>query len=311
MSLISSESRTSLLRDTIAVTSVDLPWDEIDLSLQAALAEDVGQGDVTSEAVAPEVQARGTLLAKEPGIFAGAPIFLRVFELLAERQGETVDAQVAIEDGSWISPGDGVLSVTASARTLLVGERTALNFVQRLSGIATATRRFVDAAAGGARILDTRKTTPGLRLFERYAVRAGGGENHRFGLFDQAMVKNNHVDLAQADPGLLVQRIRSRSRELTITAEARNEAEALSAVRGGADVVLLDNMTPEEIEVIGPRLRALARELGAEIELEASGGIDLETVGRFARTGVERISVGALTHSAAALDLSLSLERLP
>jgi nicotinate-nucleotide pyrophosphorylase (carboxylating) len=208
---------------------------------------------------------------------------------------------------------------------LLLAERTALNFIQRLSGTATLTARFVrlaqdawgadsrgaNAASAGPRILDTRKTTPGLRLLEKYAVRCGGGENHRFGLFDEVMVKENHIELAgRSIEAVLSDLRRAVGPDVRITCEARDQEEALAAIDGGADVVLLDNMAATELTRLCPLLRARARERGRRIELEASGGVDERSVAEITRSGVDRISIGALTHSAPALDLSLELEPL-
>ena len=278
---------------------------ELDRFLDAALAEDVGTGDVTTEAVVPrEARARARLVAKEAGVLAGARVFLRVFE----RLGATLELGSGLADGASLAPGTVVLELSAPARALLVGERTALNLVQRLSGIATLTARFV-AAAHPARVLDTRKTTPGLRRLEKYAVTCGGGENHRMGLYDEAMVKNNHLDFARADLLTLLARLRAlHGPRLRITAEARDEREALAGIAGDADVILLDNFTPSALAELVPRLNAAARGRARPLELEASGGITLANVGQFARSGVQRVSIGALTHSAPALDLSLRLE---
>ena len=278
--------------------------------LRAALEEDLGPkglaGDATSAPLfAPDARARAELVAKGRGVVAGLSVFVRVFELL----DATVAARARVEDGAGVREGEALVELTGSARALLAGERTALNLVQRLSGIATLTARFVAAAGGRARILDTRKTTPGLRALEKHAVHCGGGENHRFGLFDQAMLKNNHVDLARRDLGELVAALRARhGPSFQITAEARDEREALAAVAGDADVVLLDNFTPAALRALCPRLRAAAAGRARPLELEASGGITLANVADFAAAGVERISIGALTHSAPALDLSLRLE---
>jgi nicotinate-nucleotide pyrophosphorylase (carboxylating) len=216
------------------------------------------------------------------------------------------------QDGALMGPGDVLVEVTGGARALLEGERTALNFVQRMSGVATLARAFVIAAGPGVRLLDTRKTTPGLRVFEKYAVRCGGAENHRFGLWDEAMLKNNHVDLASSSLSEMIGRLReTHGPEMVIHAEARDEAEAFEGVEGGANVVMLDNMSPETMAELCPRLRARAEETGRTIEIEASGGVNLATVGEIAASGVDRISVGALTHSAPALDLSLRIEVQP
>ena len=279
----------------------------LDRFLDEALAEDVGRGDVTTDTVVPsEARAHARLVAKEAGVLAGMTVFLRVFE----RLGATLELGPALADGARLTPGTTVLEFSAPARVLLVGERTALNLVQRLSGIATLTARFVEAARP-ARVLDTRKTTPGLRRLEKYAVICGGGENHRMGLYDQAMVKNNHLDFARADLLTLLARLRAQhGPRLIITAEARDEREALAGIAGDADVILLDNFTPAALGELVPRLRAAARGRVRPLELEASGGITLANVGQFARAGVERVSIGALTHSAPALDLSLRLEPL-
>lgn len=281
---------------------------ELDRFLDAALAEDVGPGDVTTEVVVPrEARARARLVAKEAGILAGVGVFTRVFE----RLGAELELGPALGDGAPLAPGTVALEFVGPARALLVGERTALNLVQRLSGIATLTARFVEAARP-ARVLDTRKTTPGLRRLEKYAVTCGGGENHRMGLHDEAMVKNNHLDFARADLLTLLARLRAaHGPRLRITAEARDEREALAGIAGDADVILLDNFTPAALAALVPRLQAAARGRPRPLELEASGGITLANVGAFARSGVQRVSIGALTHSAPALDLSLRLEPAP
>ncbi|QDU66302.1 Nicotinate-nucleotide pyrophosphorylase [carboxylating] [Planctomycetes bacterium Pla86] len=301
---------------------------EIDVVLIAALVEDLGldpaepwdprvalERDLsTAASVDPETRGLARLVSKGSGVVCGLAAFARAFELL----DPGARCELRVEDGAGVEPGTLVATVSARARALLTAERTALNLVQRLSGTATAMADLVARAATGgpARLLDTRKTTPGLRLLEKYAVRCGGGENHRFGLFDEVMLKDNHLDLARAaeglDMGQLVARVRARvGGEVRITAEARDRAEAESALRGGADVLLLDNQSPQELSELCPRLRALATELGRRVELEASGGIDASTVAAYAACGVDRLSVGAPTHSAPALDLSLRLEVAP
>ena len=288
----------------------------LDAVARAALDEDTrppggggarAQGrDLTSETTVPEgARARGRLVAKAPGHLAGMGVFARVFELC--------DPEVRVEclasDGERIERGQELARIEGSARALLLAERTALNLVQRMSGTATLTARYVERAAGRARILDTRKTTPGLRALEKYAVRCGGGENHRFGLYDEVMVKDNHTDLAGRPLAELVGSVRDQvGPDVRITCEARDEAEALAGVEGGADVVMLDNMSPADMAILGPRLRAAAEGRDRPLEIEASGGITEENVGHVAESGVDRISVGALTHSAPALDLSLYLE---
>jgi nicotinate-nucleotide pyrophosphorylase (carboxylating) len=283
----------------------ELALRELDPLLRAALAEDLGGGDRTSEvAVGASARARGELAAKSAGVLAGLHVFARVFALL----DPAVRCELLAQDGARVSAGAVLARLEGPARALLAGERTALNFVQRLSGVATLTARFVDAAGGRARLLDTRKTTPGLRRLEKYAVRCGGGENHRFGLFDEAMLKDNHLDLARRPVAELVAELRQRSgAAFRVTVEARTPAEALAAAASGADVVLLDNMTPAELSALAPRLRAAAP---GPLELEASGGITLANVALYAASGVDRVSVGALTHTAPALDLSLKLRPL-
>ncbi len=261
---------------------------------------------MTSEsALASGVPARARLVAKQAGVLAGLPVFERCFQLCDESMRFEADKS----DGQRVAPGECFARVFGDARALLLAERTALNFMQRMCGIATLTAHLVELAQGGARILDTRKTTPGLRAFEKYAVRCGGGENHRFGLFDEVMIKENHVALAGSDVEALTAKVRAKvGPEVFMTVEARDAAEAEAAVRGGADVVLLDNMTPSAMQSLAPSLRELALSLGRTVQLEASGGIDESTLAEVAACGVDRISVGALTHSAPALDLSLYLE---
>ncbi len=268
-----------------------------------------GRGDITSDHAVPEAaRARARLVCKARGRLAGLDVFARVVELC--------DPQARIEllakDGDAITPGVVLARFEGRARALLLAERTALNLIQRMSGTASATALYVERCAGRARVLDTRKTTPNLRTLEKYAVRCGGGENHRFGLYDEAMVKNNHLDLAGRGLEAVVADLRSAlGPAVRITAEARDEAEALAGIAGGADVILLDNFSVEALRAACPKLRAAASTRGRAVELEASGGITLETIGGFAASGVDRISVGALTHSAPALDLSLYLEPTP
>ena len=282
----------------------------VDGFVKSALEEDRGGGDLSGFHAVPEkARARATLVSKSSGVLAGLLVFARVFELCDGR----AKVELLAEDGARIAPGQELARIEGSARALLTAERTALNFLQRMSGIATLTAKFVErgAAGGNARMLDTRKTTPSLRALDKYAVRCGGGENHRFGLFDEVMIKENHIELAGRPLADVLRGIRKAvGPRVRITSEARDEAEARAGVAGGADVVLLDNMTPAQLARLCPLLREQARELGRALELEASGGIDLENVADFARSGVDRLSIGALTHSAAALDLSLDLEPL-
>lgn len=268
--------------------------------------EDLVRQDVTTRtAVKAGVVGRATLVAKEAGVFAGGVIFERILRMLDP--GSLVDA--VVPDGQLIVPGDIVLHARGDARALLVAERTALNLVQRMSGVASRTREAVDRVEGtGVKILDTRKTAPGLRLLDKYAVRVGGGVNHRVGLHDEAMVKENHIDLSGRSVEELLADLRADlGPGVTITCEARDPSEAEAAVRGDADVVLLDNMSPAQMSALIPTLRRLAGERGRPVALEASGGITQETLSAVAGSGVDRISMGALTHSPKALDLSLQL----
>lgn len=282
--------------------------DVIDAAVLRALEEDRGAGDITSASIDPSRRARARLVSKAEGRVAGLPVFARVFELCEP----SAKIELLTEDGAAIDHGDQLATVEGSAQALLLAERTALNFLQRLSGVATITRRFVDASAGKARVLDTRKTTPGLRLLEKYAVLCGGGENHRIGLFDEVMVKDNHTDLAGVGLEEFLLGIRGRvGPDVRVTSEARTDEEAFQGVAGDADIVMLDNMDVPRMAELCPRLREAARGRSRPLEIEASGGIDLTTIGRVAEeSGVDRISVGALTHSAPALDLSLYLEKL-
>jgi len=271
--------------------------------VERALAEDLGAGDVTSEATVPaDARARARIVQKEAGVAFG-------FELVGEafRRCGVEDVDNLVVEGQWRDgvPAEVVLA-SGPARGVLAAERTALNFLGHLSGIATLTARYVEAVAGtGARILDTRKTTPGLRELEKAAVAAGGGVNHRIGLYDAILIKENHIALA-GSVAKAIYGARGAQPELPVEIECRDVEEAAYALGAGADRLLLDNMTPEELrEAVALR----DAERGPDgPPLEASGGITLENVAAVAATGVEFISVGALTHSAPALDFSLLLE---
>ena len=285
----------------------------VDDWVRPALAEDLGRADLSVEAdvtsrwsVPAGTRGRARLFAKASGVLAGVDCAAAAFGLL-DRQARI---ERVLHDGAALVPGATVLRVEADMRALLAAERTALNFVQRLSGVATVTRAFVDAVAGTqARILDTRKTTPGLRLLEKRAVVAGGGHNHRIGLYDQVLLKENHFGFARPASYEDVVRRCVAGQSAPVVAEARNLAEAVAAVRGGAAVVLLDNFQPgEPLRAAVAAVRRTAAELGRDVEVEASGGVDLRTVRAFAECGVDRISIGALTHSAPAVDLSLLVE---
>ncbi len=270
---------------------------------RTALAEDVGSGDATTLAVVPEdLEATAVLTVREPCVCAGLPVAEAVFR---ELDGDMVFESLVREGDLLAGPTD-IAAVSGKAQALLTGERTALNFLQRLSGIATLTRRFVDRAAPhGAKILDTRKTTPGLRHLEKYAVRMGGGVNHRMGLYDRVMIKDNHRVLAALEgPGGIQRAVaaaRRRYPNLDIEVEADTLDEVNQAIEAGADIILLDNMSDEEMR------EAVAR-IGGRAIVEASGGITLDRVEAVARLGVDWISVGALTHSATAVDISMRIE---
>jgi nicotinate-nucleotide pyrophosphorylase (carboxylating) len=265
-----------------------------------ALAEDVGAVDVTTAATVPEnAQAHARITQKAPGVVFGLDV--------AEETFRALDPGLALErltnEGVW-REGGPVVEIEGSARAILTAERTALNFLQRLSGVATLTARCVRAVEGtGARILDTRKTTPGLRALEKQAVAAGGGTNHRTGLYDEILIKENHSTLA-GGVGAAVRIAHERFPELPLEVECRTLAEVDEALAAGAGRILLDNMTVEQ-------LREAVAYVGGRALLEASGGVTLDTLREIASTGVNFVSVGALTHSAPALDLSLLLEPIP
>lgn len=270
--------------------------------IRAALEEDVGAGDWTTLwTVDVDRRAEARIVAKADGVLAGVEVAREVFAQLDPELA--VDAELA--DGETVRAGKRVLALRGAARSILTGERIALNFLQRLSGVASLTRRYVDAVQGtGAVILDTRKTTPGLRALEKEAVRAGGGSNHRFGLFDMIMVKENHAAAAGGIEAA-VDRVRARNAEgLRVEVETRDLAEVDQALRAGADRILFDNMPHAMLAAAVERVLAAGR----GTETEASGGVSLETVRMIAETGVDYISVGALTHSAPALDLSLLID---
>jgi nicotinate-nucleotide pyrophosphorylase (carboxylating) len=265
--------------------------------VELALAEDLGAGDVTTAATVPsQARARGSITQKAPGVVFGVEPAEATFRAL----DPDVQLQRRVAEGVWRDGGE-VLALEGNARALLSAERTALNFLARLSGVATQAARYVRAIEGtGARILDTRKTTPGLRALEKAAVAAGGAVNHRAGLYDAILIKENHAAIA-GGVGEAVRRAREAEPDLPLEVECRTLGEVDDALKAGAPRILLDNMGPDE-------LRAAVARVAGRAELEASGGIALETIREVASTGVDFISVGALTHSAPALDLSLIIE---
>jgi nicotinate-nucleotide pyrophosphorylase (carboxylating) len=287
-----------------ALQGAGLDAGEVARVVRAALDEDFRYGpDVTSEATVAGRALTADVVARESGVLAGVPVALAVLDLLAERENAG-DGQagrtVLIADGARIGPGDAVLRVSGPAMTVLGAERTMLNFLTHLSGIATATRAWVDAVAGtGAVIRDTRKTTPGLRLLEKYAVRCGGGENHRMGLGDAALIKDNHV-AAAGGVAKAVAAVCSAAPGVPLEVECDSLAEVREALAAGARFLLLDNMPSGEL-----RLAVAEARRYAGVRLEASGGLRLATAREVARTGVDYLAIGALTHSSRALDLGL------
>jgi nicotinate-nucleotide pyrophosphorylase (carboxylating) len=265
--------------------------------LRASLIEDVGSGDVTTNAVVPaDARSRARLFARQEGIVAGLDVAAAVFRSLG---GET-EFHPLVEEGSRVSAGATLAEIEGATRSILTAERTALNVLARMSGIASLTRKFVDAVAGtSVRILDTRKTAPGLRSLDKLAVRRGGGANHRLGLYDMILIKDNHVDLA-GSVGEAFRRARAAGGSLEIEIEARSLDEVDEALAVGARRILLDNMSLEGLRQAVALVKGRAR-------LEASGNVTLENVRAIAETGVDDISVGSLTHSAGGLDVSLEL----
>jgi nicotinate-nucleotide pyrophosphorylase (carboxylating) len=274
--------------------------EEIRLAVQQALAEDIGSGDVTTLATVPEdAGARAYMVAREPLTVAGLAFAEEAFRQLSSAAA----CKRMVQDGAFASAGDKLLHVYGPARAILSAERVALNFVQRLSGVATLTAKYVATVKGtGVRILDTRKTTPGWRRFEKYAVACGGGQNHRIGLFDLVLIKDNHLAaLREETPNAIfaaVQRARTAYPGLKIEVEADTIEQVGQAAEAGADIILLDNMSPALLHSAVGLVAGRAR-------TEASGGVNLQTVRAIAESGVDYISVGALTHSARAVDIGL------
>jgi nicotinate-nucleotide pyrophosphorylase (carboxylating) len=265
--------------------------------VRRALAEDLGWGDVTTDATVPaDLRARGIILAKSACVIAGLDVAAEVFTQLDP--GCTFDRRK--QDADRCQPGDIVAEVHGGAAAMLTAERTALNFLQRLSGIATVTRRFVDAAGGRIIVLDTRKTTPTLRALEKYAVRAGSGTNHRSGLDDGILIKDNHIRLA-GGVAEAVKRMKDDDPEMPIEIEAQSLEQVDEAIAAGVDCILVDNLPLDTI-------KAAVRRVQGRAKIEISGGVTLERIPELAATGANYVSVGALTHSAPAADLSFELE---
>ena len=284
---------------------------EIRAAVKAALAEDIGSGDATTLAtVPPGLTARAVMRAREPLVVAGAEFVETAFRELSRK----IKVQKILRDGHHAKAGDVLLKISGPARPILTAERVALNFIQRLSGVATLTSKFVAAVRGTrAQILDTRKTTPGWRRFEKYAVACGGGANYRIGLFDMVLIKDNHLAaLRDAKPNAVaaaISRARAKYPKLKIEVEADTLAQVRQALDAGAEIILLDNMSPgqlrQAVKKVKDHTRGRAR---ARAKTEASGGVNLQTVRAIAQTGVDFISVGALTHSARAVDIALDFE---
>jgi nicotinate-nucleotide pyrophosphorylase (carboxylating) len=275
---------------------------QMDAIIELALSEDIGAGDLTAGTVIPDTaRATGQMLLKSTGVISGLTVVERVFA----RVDTKIRWQALVEDGVPLEAGTVIGEIAGPARSVLTAERTALNFVQRLSGVATLTRTFVDAIAGtGARIIDTRKTTPGMRVLDKQAVRHGGGFNHRIGLFDGVMIKDNHIAALGGDDAICEAVDRARSQiphTVKIEVEVANLEQLRHALASGAEIIMLDNMSIEMMR------EAVAITAGKAI-LEASGGVSLASVRAIAESGVDVISVGALTHSAPALDISVDLE---
>ena len=275
-----------------------LTANELQALVEQALAEDLGQGDLTTRVTVPDgMKARGTFRSKQVFVVAGLPVAERVFKTL----DSSVVWTAQVEDGSEVQTGTALAVASGPAAPLLAGERVALNFLQHLSGIATFARRLKSELAGlKAEFLDTRKTTPGLRSLQKYAVRMGGGQNHRLRLDDGILIKNNHLSLVGGIRAAVEKAVRNRPAGFHVEVEVSSLAELDEAISAGVDGVLLDNMTPAEV-------RRCVERAGGRVRLEVSGGIDASNIRAYAETGVDYISVGAVTHSAAAVDINLRI----
>ncbi|MDX1953104.1 MAG: carboxylating nicotinate-nucleotide diphosphorylase [Verrucomicrobiota bacterium] len=279
---------------------MELDLEQVRRAVAAALQEDIGPGDVTSLSTIPATSiSRSEINARQPLIVAGIPFALETFQQVSS----DIHCAAPAQDGTSLSAGATLLKIEGPTRAILTAERVALNFLQRLSGIATLTSQYVKAVAGTrARILDTRKTIPGWRNFDKYAVRCGGGQNHRMGLFDMALIKDNHLAaLASEQPNPVaaaVARIRQLHPRLKVEVEADTLEQVRHAVAAASDIILLDNMSLDQ-------LREAVRIVSGRALLEASGGVTLQTIQAIAQTGVDLISVGAITHSAPAVDIGL------
>jgi nicotinate-nucleotide pyrophosphorylase (carboxylating) len=270
----------------------------LDSVIRNALEEDLGPGDLTTNAIVdPSAMGKGALLARESLVLAGLPVFKRVFNLLSPDMA----FEFSFEDGETVGDGEKIGMVSGPLEAIVKGERTALNFLQRMSGIATLTRRYVEkVAAHRVKVVDTRKTVPGLRILDKYAVRMGGGFNHRLGLFDGILIKDNHIAAAGSVSKAVLLARKSAPHTVKIEVEVEDLKGVEEAIQAGADAVLLDNMSPE-------MMRRAVELVADRLEVEASGNVNLENIEEVAQTGVNLISVGALTHSPRAVDLSLEV----
>jgi nicotinate-nucleotide pyrophosphorylase (carboxylating) len=279
------------------------PWDDPHVAalIDLALAEDIGAGDRTSEALVPrDARARGRVRAKQKLVVCGLPILDRVFRRLGD-----VHVAVGAREGAETRPGEVLATLDGDARALLAGERVALNLLQHLCGIATLTRAYVERVAGTALVVrDTRKTLPGMRALAKYAVRTGGGTNHRLALDDAILIKDNHLALRGGDVADAVRTARAASPGVPIEVECRTLLEVVEAAEAAPDLILLDNMRPDDVA-------AAVRAVAGRVPLEVSGGVTLETLPDIAGVGVQLVAVGALTHSAPAADLNMKIEPLP
>jgi len=275
---------------------IELDFNRVDRIIEYALREDLGDGDITTNSLATEKEdSKAVIRAKAKGVAAGLPIAKRVFQKL----DPTVVCIDNISDGENIKPGDILSEINGGTRALLSGERLALNILQRLSGIATLTSKYVKAVEGlPVKILDTRKTAPGLRILDKYAVSVGGGYNHRFGLFDGVLIKDNHIEIAGGIAEAVAVIRKKYRQKYKIEVETSGLEQVKEALIAGADIIMLDNMSPEQ-------MRKAVRLIDRNALVEASGGINIKNVREVAETGVNFISVGALTHSAPALDIGL------
>ncbi len=277
------------------ITQLPLDLKAVEKIVMLSLKEDIGKGDITTNLIVNDkLKCLAIIKSKDTGVLAGNPIAELVFKRLDSR----IKYIQRKKDGDTINPNDIIAEVRGSVRTVLTGERLSLNFLQRLSGIATLSQKFVNKTKGfDVKIIDTRKTTPGLRILEKYAVTVGGCYNHRFGLFDGILIKDNHIQIAR-NIEKAVLKVRAKHKNKEIEVETSNINQVREALKSGADIIMLDNMTPDKI-------KKAVKIIDSKAMTEASGGINLDNIGEYAKTGVDYISVGVLTHSAKSLDIGL------